>query len=48
VAAVVADHIKPIKDGGERFDWVNLQGLCISCHNRKTARETALGRELYR
>lgn len=46
VAAVVADHIKPIKDGGERFDWANLQGLCISCHNRKTAGETARGRAL--
>ena len=41
VAAKVADHIRPLKDGGERFDWVNLQGLCVSCHNRKTARETA-------
>ena len=41
VAAVVVDHVVPLKDGGERFDWVNLQGLCVSCHNRKTARETA-------
>ena len=41
VAAKVADHIRPLKDGGERFDWTNLQGLCVSCHNRKTARETA-------
>ena len=41
VAAKVVDHIKPIKDGGERFDRGNLQGLCVSCHNRKTARETA-------
>ena len=40
----VADHINPIKDGGERFDWANLQGLCISCHNRKTAGETARAR----
>ena len=27
--------------GGARFDWANLQGLCIACHNAKTARETA-------
>jgi 5-methylcytosine-specific restriction endonuclease McrA len=44
VASVVADHINPIKDGGERFDWANLQGLCISCPNRKTAGETARAR----
>jgi len=44
VAAVVSDHINPIKDGGERFDWANLQGLCIPCHNRKTAGETARAR----
>ena len=41
VAAVVADHVVPLKDGGARFDWTNLQGLCVSCHNRKTASETA-------
>ena len=41
VAAVVADHIKPLKDGGARFDWANLQGLCVPCHNSKTAGETA-------
>lgn len=41
VAAMAVDHITPIKDGGERFDWINLQGLCVSCHNAKTARETA-------
>ncbi|WP_442861897.1 HNH endonuclease [Burkholderia sp. WTPI3] len=41
VAARVVDHIVPIKDGGARLDWVNLQSLCTSCHNRKTATETA-------
>ena len=41
VAATVVDHIVPIKDGGERFEANNLQGLCVSCHNAKTARETA-------
>ena len=41
VAAVVADHIQPLKDGGARFDWANLQGLCVPCHNSKTAGETA-------
>lgn len=41
VAAVVVDHIQPLKRGGARFDESNLQALCVSCHNRKTARETA-------
>jgi 5-methylcytosine-specific restriction protein A len=41
---VVADHIQPIKENGLRFDWSNLQALCVSCHNRKTARETAASR----
>ena len=41
VAAVVADHVLPVKDGGARFEWANLQALCVFCHNRKTAGETA-------
>lgn len=41
VAARVVDHVRPIKDGGARFDVSNLQSLCVSCHNRKTARESA-------
>lgn len=41
IAAVVVDHITPIKEGGARLDKCNLQSLCVSCHNRKTARETA-------
>ena len=44
VAAVVADHVVPLKDGGARFDWANLAGCCVSCHNRKSARETAAKR----
>jgi len=44
IAAVVVDHMVPIKDGGARFDWSNLQSLCVPCHNRKTATETALRR----
>lgn len=48
VAARVVDHVQPIKEGGARFDWVNLQSLCTSCHNAKTARETAQRRPLPR
>lgn len=33
------DHIVPVAAGGEMWDERNLQGLCHSCHSRKTARE---------
>ena len=32
------DHIKPIADGGTD-ERRNLQGICIPCHEEKTARE---------
>jgi 5-methylcytosine-specific restriction enzyme A len=35
--ATVVDHVVEIKQGGDRFDPANLQGLCASCHARKTA-----------
>lgn len=35
------DHIKPIVEGGELYDWDNLQSLCQACHSSKTARENA-------
>lgn len=38
-AARVVDHIKPINEGGARYDFMNLQGLCDSCHNKKSGRE---------
>ena len=41
VPARVVDHVRPIKDGGARFDTANLQSLCVPCHNSKTARESA-------
>ncbi len=37
--ATVVDHIKPINEGGDRLDQRNLQSLCETCHNRKSARE---------
>ncbi|MBF0421907.1 MAG: HNH endonuclease [Magnetococcales bacterium] len=40
MAAVVADHITPIKSGGDRYSQDNLQSLCLSCHSRKTAVES--------
>ena len=34
-----ADHIVPLKRGGDPWDPANLQSLCRGCHIEKTARE---------
>ena len=33
------DHIKPLEAGGARTDWGNLQGLCTTCHAKKSQGE---------
>jgi 5-methylcytosine-specific restriction protein A len=33
------DHIKPLAAGGDKFNPHNLQGLCKSCHSKKTFKE---------
>ena len=33
------DHITPLRDGGDSFNWANLQTLCRGCHIEKTAAE---------
>jgi len=40
-AAVIVDHIFPVAGPGDPLFWPswNHQGLCIACHNRKTAKE---------
>ena len=36
----IADHIIPVnQDWGKRWDMGNLQTLCASCHNEKSAKE---------
>lgn len=40
--ATVVDHITPLAQGGTH-QWANLQPLCASCHNRKTATEDGGG-----
>lgn len=37
LASKHVDHIVALKDGGAPFDENNAQGLCHSCHSRKTA-----------
>jgi len=39
VKATTVDHIKPIRQGGDPYEWNNLQSLCGSCHSRKSAKE---------
>ena len=34
-----ADHVKPISQGGERYDVANGQARCSACHARKTLQE---------
>jgi 5-methylcytosine-specific restriction protein A len=44
--ATVVDHITPRSDGGADLSQDNLQSLCTSCHNSKTARENGLGSKI--
>lgn len=34
---LIADHIIERKDGGAELDPLNIQCLCMACHNKKTA-----------
>lgn len=38
--ANVVDHIIPINAGGAELDESNMQSLCITHHNKKSARES--------
>ena len=37
--ATLVDHIIPIKDGGAKLDFDNLQSLCQVCHEKKSIQE---------
>ena len=43
--ATVSDHIVPIEQGGDVWDWNNRQPLCITCHQRKSAYESHISRK---
>ena len=36
--AAIADHIRPVREGGQKYDIDNLQSLCRACHNKKHKR----------
>jgi 5-methylcytosine-specific restriction protein A len=38
-AATVADHIKPVRLGGDFWDSANHQSLCRPCHQAKSGSE---------
>jgi len=38
-AATVADHIQPVRLGGDFWSPANHQSLCRPCHQAKSARE---------
>jgi 5-methylcytosine-specific restriction enzyme A len=42
VAAAIVDHVIPISSGGAKLSPKNLQSLCESCHNKKSAMERHL------
>tara|TARA_R110000772_G_scaffold67579_2_gene150034 strand:+ start:10110 stop:10406 length:297 start_codon:yes stop_codon:yes gene_type:complete len=33
------DHIRPISEGGEKYDYNNLQALCKQCNASKTGKQ---------
>ena len=33
------DHIKPISEGGDKYEYDNIQALCKSCNGRKTQKQ---------
>lgn len=48
VVGKIVDHIVPIKQGGDPYDFENLQTLCWSCHSRKSVLEgSRFGRKNY-
>ena len=42
VPSTVADHVVPLAEGGT-WDLENGQGLCVSCHGRKSLEEMRRG-----
>jgi 5-methylcytosine-specific restriction endonuclease McrA len=43
--ATEVDHVVPIEDGGDAFDWDNLKSTCKACHLLKTRYRDQLHRD---
>lgn len=42
------DHIVPLAEGGDRYDWNNYQSLCKTHHDQKTTRDAQRGKRRLR
>lgn len=38
------DHITPLAEGGDRYDWANMQSLCAPHHAIKTTADAQRGK----
>lgn len=38
------DHIVPLAEGGDRYDWDNMQSLCKPHHDQKTHADSRRGK----
>lgn len=43
--ASTVDHIKPLAEGGPRYEWSNLQSLCQPHHTTKTTQDALRGKK---
>jgi 5-methylcytosine-specific restriction protein A len=43
--ATDVDHVIPLAEGGERYDWDNLASLCKQHHDEKTTRDARRGKQ---
>lgn len=42
--ADITDHIVPLAEGGQPYDWANYQSLCTAHHQVKTTQDAQRGR----
>ena len=44
----VIDHVTPLAEGGDRYDWSNLMSLCEPHHIQKTTKDAMRGKQRVR
>jgi len=42
------DHVTPLAEGGDRYDWNNYQSLCAEHHQLKTTKDALRGKRRIR